>query len=89
MPLGDNAAANISKANDRFLSALDDYVQVLTGDRTTFHLKLWSGGSQTGPRAWHVAIPEDWAPTSENINALPPPLLDYVRRIELDAMRGA
>ncbi len=30
----------------------------------------------------NINIPDDWLPTSENINALPGPLFEYIRNIE-------
>lgn len=41
MPITGEAGATY-RANTAFLKALDDYVEVLTGNRTTFHTKLWS-----------------------------------------------
>lgn len=32
-----------------------------------------------------VDIPDDWRPTPENINGLPPPLQDYIHELEARA----
>lgn len=29
-----------------------------------------------------LEIPDDWTPTADNINALPPPIRDYLHKLE-------
>lgn len=41
MPLGEGDKGAVYRANAAFLNAVDDYVEVLTGDRQHFWMKLW------------------------------------------------
>lgn len=41
MPLSEGEQGAVYRANAAFLNAVDDYVEVLTGDRKHFWMKLW------------------------------------------------
>lgn len=41
MPLSEGEKGAVYRANTAFLNAVDDYVEVLTGNREHFWMKLW------------------------------------------------